>query len=78
VIGIDDYASPSRWQKLNYAANDAKAVADFLASQGFGVIALYNSDATKTAIISSMQDVLARKLGKDDRFIFLFCWTRTY
>lgn len=71
VIGINKYPSP-KWDDLDYARGDAEAVASFLDSQGFEVIPLYDRQATKTAIISRMQNVLARKVGKDDRVLVFF------
>ena len=71
VIGINKYPSP-KWNDLDYARGDAEAVASFLDSQGFEVIPLYDRQATKTAIIKRMQNVLARKVGKDDRVLVFF------
>ncbi|MBW2737883.1 MAG: SUMF1/EgtB/PvdO family nonheme iron enzyme [Deltaproteobacteria bacterium] len=71
VIGINKYPSP-KWDDLDYARGDAEAVASFLDSQGFEVIPLYDRQATKTAIISRMQNVLARKVGKNDRVLVFF------
>ena len=52
VIGIDHYESPTRWVTLGYAVKDAKAIADLLRSQGFSVIPLYETQATKSAILT--------------------------
>ena len=71
VVGIDEYPSPG-WNELDYAKRDAKAMAAFLERQGFEVISLYDRYATKTAIISKLQNYLARKVRKDDRIIFFF------
>ena len=66
VIGISRYPS-ANWDNLTYAEKDARGMAEFLKSQGFEVITLYNQKATKEAIISKMQDYIARKVKKNDR-----------
>lgn len=71
VVGIDEYPSPG-WKDLDYAKRDAKAIVAFLERQGFEVTSLYDRDATKTAIISKLQNHLARKVTEDDRIIFFF------
>jgi Flp pilus assembly protein TadD len=71
VIGIDHYANPKSFPGLKYAVKDAEAMAALLARQGFTVIPLYESQATKAAILSAMQDNLAPKLGARDR-VFVF------
>ncbi|MBN6150525.1 polysaccharide deacetylase family protein [Xanthomonas sp. AmX2] len=73
VIGIDDYA---RWPKLQYAANDAQAIAQTLTgSFGFPssqVIVLKNQDATRNNILAAFHDRLAHGgMGKNDR-VFVF------
>lgn len=71
VIGIDHYAAP-KWPTLGYAVKDAQAMAALLGSQGFTVISLYESQATKEAILSAMQDNLAPRLGTSDRVLVFF------
>jgi len=71
VVGIDKYPSP-KWGNLSYARKDAEVMASFLRSQGFEVIALLDTQATKTAIIATMQNDLARRVKKDDRVLFFF------
>lgn len=71
VVGIDKYPSPD-WPDLNYARNDAEAVAAFLRMQGFEVSALYDENATKSAIISKLQNDFARRVHSNDRILFFF------
>jgi hypothetical protein len=72
VIGIDEYPSPA-WPHLDYAKNDAMAVAAFLKKQGFDdVTTLYNRQATKTEIISKLQNDLAPRVNQNDRILFFF------
>lgn len=73
VVGIDDYA---KWPRLEYAANDAQAVADTLTgSFGFPssqVIVLKNGQATRNTILAAIHDRLADgRTQKDDR-VFVF------
>ncbi|WP_052250824.1 tetratricopeptide repeat protein [Xanthomonas sacchari] len=73
VIGIDDYA---HWPKLQYAANDAQAIAQTLTgSFGFPssqVIVLKNQEATRNNILAAFHDRLAHGgVGKNDR-VFVF------
>ena len=70
VIGVNDYPRLPRGTLL-YARKDAEAIARFLRGQGFEVTALYDSQATRTAIISKMH-ALARSLEKDDRVVMFF------
>ena len=72
VVGIDDYSDSTKWPPLNYAAKDANAVADYLEKQGFDVTPLINGQATRSRIISEMQDIIAPRLKEGDRFIFFF------
>ncbi len=71
VIGIDKYSS-SKWPKLGYAKKDAEAVAYFLRDQNFQVTLIYDELATKTEIISQLQNALAPKLREKDRVLFFF------
>ncbi|KLD78916.1 tetratricopeptide repeat protein [Xanthomonas hyacinthi] len=73
VIGIDDYA---RWPRLQYAANDAQAIAQTLTgSFGFPssqVIVLRNQEATRNNILAAFHDRLAHGgVGRNDR-VFVF------
>jgi tetratricopeptide (TPR) repeat protein len=72
VIGINDYQYPAKWPHLDYPEKDAKALADFLASQGFAVKPFYGLAARKQAILSYMQDTLAPKLTEHDRVLVFF------
>jgi uncharacterized caspase-like protein/peptidoglycan/xylan/chitin deacetylase (PgdA/CDA1 family) len=73
VIGIDNYA---KWPKLEYAANDAQAIADTLTGRfGFPssqVILLKNGEATRNNILAAFHDRLADgRTQKNDR-VFVF------
>ncbi|MEQ4575484.1 MAG: polysaccharide deacetylase family protein, partial [Gammaproteobacteria bacterium] len=73
VIGIDDYA---KWPRLEYAANDAQAIADALTGRfGFPssqVIVLKNGEATRNNILAAFHDRLADgRTQKNDR-VFVF------
>ncbi len=70
VVGIDEYSSP-RWQDLEYAVNDARAVADYLKSKNFEVTELYDVKARKDVIISKLHEI-AQQLNEDDRVLFFF------
>ncbi|MBD3341745.1 MAG: hypothetical protein GF353_21750, partial [Candidatus Lokiarchaeota archaeon] len=71
VIGISKYPS-ANWDNLKYPEKDARGMADLLRSQGFEVITLYNQQATREAIISKMQDYIARKVKRNDRVVIFF------
>lgn len=74
IIGINDYQS---WPKLQYAVNDAKAVAEHLSSKlGFPkehIITLYDKDATSEKITEVLGYQLAdpRVVKENDR-VFVF------
>ena len=70
VIGIDKYPS-SKWQDLRYAKKDAKGFAQFLLTQGFQVIELYDWMATEDRIESEILKV-ARKLRPSERVIVFY------
>ncbi len=72
VIGIDHYKFPTIWKPLGYAVKDATAMADLLRGEGFKVIPLYGTQATKQAILAAMQDNLAPRLGRADRVLVFF------
>jgi len=71
VIGIDKYSSED-WQNLDYAVKDAKAMANFLENQGFKVITLYDKEATRGAIETTIENNLAPQLKKNDRVLLFF------
>jgi peptidoglycan/xylan/chitin deacetylase (PgdA/CDA1 family)/uncharacterized caspase-like protein/predicted negative regulator of RcsB-dependent stress response len=73
VIGINDY---QKWPKLQYAVNDADAMAQTLTGHfGFApdhVITLKNGDATRNRILATFHDQFDNdSLKKDDR-VFVF------
>jgi len=72
VIGIDQYPLLTRFEHLTYAVRDAKSIENFLRQQGFEVIALYDEKATRTEIISQLQNNLARQVKQNDRVLFFF------
>ena len=67
VIGINPYAS-ARWHTLSYAREDARAVANYLRTQGYVVSELYDQQATKHAILSALHS-LASKVTSNDRVV---------
>jgi len=71
VIGINTYAD-AKWPSLSYAVKDAQGMADFLKQQGFNVIELFNEQATRAEIIYALEDILAPKIGTDDRVLLFF------
>lgn len=71
VVGIDQYQSSS-WDKLDYAVKDAKAVSQFLRSQGFSVLSLYDEQATEDQLRYVLEDYFVDKVGEGDRFLFFF------
>ena len=63
VIGIRDYEVPRHWPQLPNGENDARGIADVLASQGFQVKTFIGPQASKTAIVSYLEDELSLRLG---------------
>ncbi|HHW4679982.1 MAG TPA: caspase family protein, partial [Xylella taiwanensis] len=74
VIGVDDYI---KWPKLQYAANDAQAIANTLIeSLGFPsshVILLKNREATRDKILAAFSRQLANgRIQRNDRLFVFF------
>jgi Caspase domain len=73
IIGIDDYALA---QPLSYAVSDAQAVRDVLVSDlGFpedGVVCLFDSAATKTAILQAYMRFAVDSVDVDERVVVFF------
>ncbi|MEO8325884.1 MAG: caspase family protein, partial [Nitrospirota bacterium] len=69
IIGIDKYLNLAG---LAYAVDDAKSVARMLEGQGFRVTSLYNTQATRTAILRELRQNLVTRVQKDDRVIIFF------
>ena len=71
VVGIDKYQFGDL-RRLDYAVKDAVAVEAFLKTQGYKVTTLLNEKATKTNIISVMQNDFARRVRQGDRVLVFF------
>ncbi len=73
VIGIDDYA---HWPRLQYAANDAQAIADTLTGRfGFPssqVVVLKNGEATRNNILAAFHDRLSDERTQRNDRVFVF------
>jgi tetratricopeptide (TPR) repeat protein len=70
VIGINDY---DHWPVLEFAVNDAGAVARMLARTGFDdITTIFDKEATQRRILSELFDTLPQKVGPDDRVLFYF------
>lgn len=70
VIGINRY---ERWPGLEYAVNDANAVATKLKELGFDeVIKILDKDATRERILRLIGTELPQRVGKDDRLFIFF------
>ena len=70
VIGIDDYVVAP---KLPSAVTDAKAVAEAFRRLGFDeVVEIYNKDASLKRLNTLLNDILPRKVGRQDRLIVYF------
>lgn len=74
VVGIDDYADQGHYPHLNNAVRDAEEFARYIRSQGFDVVLLRNSEATRTNILANLVDkiVYDKKAGQDSRLVFFF------
>lgn len=70
IVGVDKYSDP--WTKLKNAVRDAKAVEDMLKSKyKFDkFIALYDEQATRSAIIEKFEWLTANIKDKDNVFIY--------
>ncbi|MCA9499723.1 MAG: caspase family protein, partial [Nitrospira sp.] len=69
IIGIDKYLNLAG---LAYAVDDAKSVARMLGHQGFTVTTLYNTQATKKAILRELRQNLVSRIQKDDQVLIFF------
>jgi hypothetical protein len=70
VIGINDY---DNWPVLEFAVNDASAVAQMLAKTGFNdITTIFDKEATQRRILSELFHTLPQKVGPDDRVLFYF------
>lgn len=69
VIGINSYEN---FPSLEYAINDATAVATRLKSMGFEVISLLDTHATRENILQTLQEQLPTAVGRDDRLVIFY------
>jgi hypothetical protein len=70
VIGINKY---DLWPPLEYAANDAQAVAKKLREIGFDeVIEILDKEATRERILTVLGSELPKNVGPDDRVLIFF------
>ncbi len=69
IIGIDKYLNLAG---LAYAVDDAKSMARMLGRQGFTVTSLYNTQATKKAILQELRHNLVTQVQKNDRVLIFF------
>jgi len=69
VIGVDDYRHVS---PLKGAVNDANDIADTLKAAGVSdLTVLFNGDASRAAVLTAWQDLIARS-GKDDILVLSY------
>jgi len=70
VIGINAY---EKWPALEFAVNDAKAVAEQLKETGFDQITLIlDKEATQRRILTELFHRLPETIGRNDRLFFYF------
>ena len=70
VVGINQYPNA---RKLDAAVNDAKQVAVALRTMGFDeVITLMDEQATRSAIVEVLGDVIGEKAQENDLVVFFF------
>lgn len=69
VIGIDGYQYAP---KLRYAVSDAREVARVLGEQGFQTTVLYDTQATRRAIVSELGGKLVKKVSPRDRVLIYY------
>jgi len=69
VVGISDYQSR---EDLDYGRKDAEAIGRYLEGQGFDVIYLLDSDATRGGIVDAVENQIAPSLSSDDRVLFFY------
>ena len=69
VIGINAYPN---FPPLEYAVNDATAVATRLRSMGFEVITLLDQEATKAKLLDVLKKQLPASVGREDRLVIFY------
>lgn len=73
VVGVNQYPTGGRkFQTLQYAIADARAVAEKLQGLGFEVRTLFEDQATRHNIVRTLADDIGKKAGKNDRIVFYF------
>ena len=70
VVGISQYGNG--WSSLTEPRNDANRVAQALQAQGFEVIKLTDTQASRANIMRQIETVIPAKVGKNGRFIFYY------
>ena len=71
TVGINEYRHADR---LRYAVNDARGIAELFSAVGFETIEVYDQDATRDHVMNLLQSEFLNA-GENDRIIFL-CGTR--
>jgi uncharacterized caspase-like protein len=69
IIGIDKY---EKWPSLDYAVNDAKLMEKKLMDLGFRTVVLTDEQATRSKILTVLDEGLPLQTGKDDRVVIFF------
>ena len=70
VIGINSY---EKWPSLEFAVNDAKAIAEKLKETGFDhITVILDKEATQRRILTELFHELPEKVGCNDRLFFYF------
>ena len=72
VIGIGNYPERSGFDKLTYPRKDAGGMAAFLRAQGFEVTELFDDNASRRAILATLEDDIAPRLRRDDRVLIFY------
>lgn len=71
VIGIKNY-SDNNWPDLKYAENDAIEMEKYFKKEGYEVKSFISEKATKSNIVSYLEDFLPNKLNENDRLVIYF------
>jgi len=68
AVGINEYRHADR---LRYAVNDARGIAELFGAVGFETIEVYDQDATRDHVMNLLQSEFLNA-GENDRIIFFF------